>query len=280
MPSAIAPQSGTPSSTSINGGNSASLLLAFGAHPDDLELSCGGLLALTAQRGHAVVLVDLSRGECASNGTPELRAVEAEAAAKVLGATARENLDLPDGGLRAGDPEQLAALVQRIRRWCPGVVLGPWPDDRHPDHQATGALVEQAVFLAGLAKFRPDLGRSHRTARLLFYAGRHGMAPSFVVDVTAVYPQKQSAIACHRSQFGAALGGDAETGQAAIRDVSAPTLINAPLGLAAFEVRDRYWGAGAGVAFGEPFRVRGELLIADPVAHLAASPPPVLAPRS
>lgn len=251
-------------------------LLAFGAHPDDLELSCGGLLALSAQRGHRVLLVDLSRGECATNGTPEGRAKEATAAAAALGAASRENLGLPDGGLRPGEPEQLAALVACIRRHRPTLVLGPWADDRHPDHQATGSLVEQAVFLAGLSKHRPELGAGHRVARLLFYGGRHGMPPSFVTDVTAVYALKQAAIACHQSQFGAALGAQAG---AATRDPSTPTLINAPLGLAAFEVRDRYWGASVGVAFGEPYRVRGEVLLHDPLAHLAACPPPVLAPH-
>lgn len=254
-------------------------LLAFGAHPDDLELSCGGLLAQSAARGQRVVLVDLSAGECATNGTPAVRAAEAAAAAAVLGVAARENLGLPDGGLRSEDPIQLAALVVTLRRWRPRVVLGPWPDDRHPDHRATGSLVEQAVFLAGLARHRPELGPAHRPARQLFYAGRHGMAPSFVVDVSAVYAQKQAAIACHHSQFGL---GTTPIQFAADNDGAgpAPTLINTPLGLQAFEVRDRYWGASVGVRHGEPYRVRGGVLLADPVEHFAAAPPPVLAPES
>lgn len=237
-------------------------LLALSPHPDDVELSCGGWLALTAQRGQRAAILDLTRGEAATNGTPAERAAEAAAAAAALGVPRLPPLDLPDGGLRAGDPHQLAALVRAIRAYRPRLLLAPWVQDRHPDHSAAGALAEQAAFLAGVRNHAPELGAPHRPARVVFYPQRHEVIPSFVVDVTAVYAAKQAAIAAHASQFGG--GGE-------------PTLINAPLGLQAWAVRDRYWGASVGVAHGEPYLIRAPMPLADPLA-LADGPLPVLVP--
>lgn len=239
-------------------------LLAFGAHPDDVELSCGGWLALAASRGQRVVIVDLTRGELATNGSPAIRAEEAEAAGEVLGVASRENLELPDGELRADDPDQLAAVVEALRHHRPTLALAPWLEARHPDHAATGHLVERATFLAGVTRYRPDLGAPHRPVRLVFYPERREVQPSFVVDITAFADVKAQAIACHRSQF----GGD-----------GTPTLINAPLGLEAFAVRDRYWGATIGVRHGEPYKVRAPIPLPDPLAVLGEdAPPPVLFP--
>lgn len=239
-------------------------LLAFGAHPDDVELSCGGLVALAASRGQRVVIIDLTRGELATNGTVAIRTEEAEAAAAALGIETRENLELPDGELRADDADQLAAVVEALRHHRPRVVLSPWVEARHPDHAAAGQLVERAAFLAGVARFRPDLGPPGRPDRVVFYPARREVRPSFVVDITAVADLKARAIGCHKSQF----GGD-----------GAPTLINAPLGVEAFAVRDRYWGATIGVRHGEPYLIRGPVPLPDPVSALSEDQsPPVLLP--
>ncbi len=239
-------------------------LLAFGAHPDDVELSCGGLIALCARRGQRAAIVDLTRGELATNGTPAIRADEAEAAAEALGVAYRENLELPDGGLTAEDPDQVAAVVEALRHHRPALVLAPWVEARHPDHAATGRLVERAAFLAGVTRFRADLGQPHRPKRVVYYPQRVEFAPSFVVDISPVHGVKAAAIACHESQFGQT-------------DGATPTLINAPLGLEAFEVRDRYWGATIGVLHGEPYRLRGPVPLTDPVATLVdEGAPPVL----
>lgn len=236
-------------------------LLAFGPHPDDVELSCGGWLALASARGQRTGIVDLTAGELATNGTVDERRAEAEAAAEVLGLTSRDNLGLPDGGIRADDTEQLAAVVRVVRAHRPLLVLAPHPEARHPDHEAAGELLKRALFFAGLAKFRPDLGPSWRPKRLLTYPQRHEVRASFVVDVSEVYARKEQAIRCHRSQLG-----------------GAPTLVNSSLGIEAFTVRDRYWGASIGVRYGEPYCVAGPLPLADPVAHFAEAPTPVLVP--
>ncbi len=236
-------------------------LLAFGAHPDDAELSCGGWLARAAT-SERVGIVDLTSGELASNGTPAVRAEEARAAARALGVELRECLGLPDGGLRGDDAEQVDAVVGALRRLRPELVVGPWLRARHPDHSAAGRLVERACFVAGLVKHRPDLGAPWRPLRLVRYPQRHELRPDFVVDVTAVYEQKRAAIACHASQLG-----------------GTPTMVNDPVGLGAFEARDRYWGASIGVAFGEPYALSGPVPLGDPVAHFRAHPhPPTLVP--
>lgn len=241
-------------------------LLAFGAHPDDVELCCGGWLALGASRGQRVGVADLTRGELGTNGTPELRAEEAAAAAAVLGLTVRENLGLPDGGLLADDAEQLAALVGALRRHRPRLAVAPWTEARHPDHAAAGHLARKAVFFAGLRKYRPDLGEPFRPLRLLAYPERHDGPADLVVDVGAVYERKLAAIACHASQVG--------------RASEVETILTGSLGLEAFAVRDRYWGATIGVAHGEPYLVDGPLPVGDPVAHFAAHPAtPVLVRR-
>lgn len=239
-------------------------LLAFGAHPDDVELSCGGLLALAAQRAQRVVIADLTRGERATNGSISVRALEAIAAAAALGVE-RTQLGLPDGGLNPDEPTQVAAVVALVRRLRPRLVLAPWHRARHPDHAAASTLVERAAFFAGVAGFAPELGVPHRPDRVLLYPERVDGSPSFVVDTSAVQAQKQAALDCHRSQLG---------------DGGRPTLINRPLGRAAFEVRDRYWGASIGVAFGEPYLMAGPVPMADPIAHFAAHPAvPVLWPE-
>lgn len=239
-------------------------LLALGPHPDDVELSCGGWLARAATEGHRVGIVDLTQGELATNGTVEVRAAEAAEAARLLGVAQRVNLGLGDGALRADDDDQLAAIVGVIRATRPGLLLAPHREARHPDHRAAGSLATAAHFWAGVRRFRPDLGDAFRPARLLHYPQRHELRPDFVVDVSDVYDTKRAAVAAHASQFG---DGD-------------PTLINQPLGVQAFEVRDRYWGATIGVAHGEPYLLGAPVPLSDPIAHFLDHPSsPVLVPR-
>jgi bacillithiol biosynthesis deacetylase BshB1 len=275
----------------VSGGAAAVDLLAFGAHPDDVELCCGGLLALSAARGHRTGIVDLSRGELATAGTPERRAAEAAQAAKILGLTVRENLSFPDGWIHpwsgyddhdvssddppgAGAPparSQLARVVSVLRRLRPEVVLVPWTHERHPDHEATSALLKKALFFCGVAKFTTENGPSDGPPRpelppfsprqVLFYPMRYEVEPSFVVDISAVVEQKAQAISAYASQLG--------LGRPADRPL---TLIGSPLTVEAFEARDRYHGAMIGVRAGEPYRLRGVLGLADPLGHFRANP--------
>jgi N-acetylglucosamine malate deacetylase 1 len=233
-------------------------VLAIGPHPDDVELFCGGIVIRLGELGHTVGIADLTRGERASLGTPELRAREADAAAAVLGAAFRDNVGLPDTEL-AATPPQLAAVVALLRARRPELVLAPWPDDRHPDHVAAGELVTRAVFFAGVRKFAPDAGERFVPRQLLYYALRARMAPSFVVDTSQAAAKKARAIACYASQVQRRPGDD-------------PTLISAPGAVAAIEARDRYYGTMIGTSHGEPLRTAATPGLVDPVRHFRDNP--------
>lgn len=240
-------------------------LMVLGPHPDDAELCAGGWLALCAQRGQRACIVDMTRGEAASRGTVEVRALEAASAAEVLGLSFRENLGLPDTGLNPADEGQVHAVVRAFRKHRPAIVVAPWTEARHPDHAAAGQLAHRAHFLAGLKQYAPELGTPFRPGRLLHAAHRQDVRPDFVVDITSVVEDKRRAVACHVSQVGDGVSSDRLIGQA--------------LGVGAFEVRDRYWGATIGVEFGEPYVNGGPVPVSDPVEHFAAHPQtPVLRP--
>ncbi len=226
--------------------------VAFGPHPDDVELFCGGLLAAGGERGHRVGVVDLTRGEMASRGTPETRAAETEAASRELGLVHRENLGLPDAGLRADDDRAAALVVDALRRLRPEIVVAPYWHERHPDHEAASALVTRALFLAGLRKYGD--GEPHTPRQALFYPMRHLAEPSLVVDVSAVHARKMAAVRCYGSQVAA-------------RPDAPPTLVGSALSLSSLEARDAFYGARIGVAFGEPYVVRETLGLADPLDH-------------
>ncbi|HZI13312.1 MAG TPA: bacillithiol biosynthesis deacetylase BshB1 [Myxococcus sp.] len=241
-------------------------VLAFGPHPDDVELFCGGLLASMAARGHRTGIVDLTRGEKSSRGTPETRAAETDAASRVLGLSLRENLGLPDGwlspwaGFEAPEAERpraaaVARVVEVLRRLRPELVLVPWEEERHPDHEAASALVTRALFFATVRRFEAEPPGAPFTPRqVLYYPLRHLAAPSFVADVSAVYERKVAAVRCYASQVEP-------------RPDAPPTLVGSPLSLSSLEARDRFYGAQIGVMHGEPYVVRETLGLADPLEH-------------
>jgi bacillithiol biosynthesis deacetylase BshB1 len=173
------------------------------AHPDDAELVMGGTLAKAAARGRRIALVDLTRGEAGSRGTPDTRAAEAAEAARVLGAAHREALGLPDARLVV-DPESKDRVVEAVRRLRPRIVILQHWRQRHPDHAAASRIVYDACFLAGLRNYRPDLGAAFRPMKLLYsvtMTEAADVAPTFVVDVTDVWDVKMRAVAAFASQF-------------------------------------------------------------------------------
>lgn len=181
-------------------------VLAIFAHPDDAELLCGGSLAVSVDRGERVGIVDLTRGEMGSRGTPELRALEAEAAARILGVHHREQASLPDGRLEDSHEarRQLAGILRRLR---PRIVITHWEASRHPDHRAASGLVTAAAFLAGLKNF-PCEGEPFRPFKVVYATGFREDAPppSFVVDITQTLERKLQALASFTSQFEGASG--------------------------------------------------------------------------
>jgi bacillithiol biosynthesis deacetylase BshB1 len=218
-------------------------LLAFGPHPDDIEIGMGATLAWHVAHGHRVGLCDLTRGELGSNGTPAERMAEAEAARAVIGAAMRINLALPDGGLSADEDAQVQAVAACVRAERPRAVAIPYWDDRHPDHVAAHRLLTRALFRAGLRRSSAK-GEPWRPEWVCHYFINDAATPSFVVDVSDVYDVKRRALACHRTQFAPADGGATET------------RLTSPLFVQLVESRDAQFGALAGVRWAEGFIVR------------------------
>jgi bacillithiol biosynthesis deacetylase BshB1 len=215
-------------------------LIVFGPHPDDLELGLGGTIARHVAEGHRVGLCDLTAGELGSNGTPSERRQEAAAACEALGATWRENLEWPDGGITG---ELIPQAVDFIRRHRPSVVAVPYWDDRHPDHVTASRVLQEAVFRSGLRRFA-TAHQAWRPDWICYYFINNSVTPSFVIDVSAHYDKKRAALACHRSQF-------APTSSDAVA-----TRLTAASFQQLIESRDAQFGAQINVPFAEGVVVR------------------------
>ena len=228
-------------------------VLAFAAHPDDIELGAGGTLILLGRLGYRVGVVDMTRGEFGSRGDMATRLQECAAATRIMGLAVRENLELPDGHLQNDRPTQLK-IVEVIRKYRPEVVFTHYWDAPHPDHRATSQAVVDACYLAGLAKIPSDLPR-WRPRTILYHQVPMYVTPSLIVDISDVWEQKMQAILAYRSQF-----------MEDARDDQPPTALSRPEFIASVEARGRFYGSMIRVAFGEPFVIKGPL----PVRDLAA----------
>lgn len=223
-------------------------LLVFGPHPDDLEIGLAGTIAVHTAAGFRVGLCDLTRGELGSNGTPEERALEAEAARVVLGAAWRHNLEWPDGGITGSD-EQVLSAVQLIRETRPRTIAVPYWNDRHPDHRAASKVLTRATFKSALRRFQagqPD--EAWRADWVCYYCINDSAEVSFAVDVSAHYETKRQALACHRTQF------------APSHPDRVATRLTTPYFNQLIESRDAHLGALTGVAYAEGIIIREPLL--------------------
>lgn len=225
--------------------------LGVGAHPDDMEILAGGLLALLSRRGKRTGILDLTRGEAGTNGTPQRRRRESAAAAKVLGLRVRRNLGLPDSALEDNLPSR-RRLAQAIRELRPHAVVTMPGEDHHPDHVAASRLVFGACWLAGLANAKGLKGRAFRPAIVLHAVGHRTLEPDLVVDVTEAWGTKMKAMRCYASQF---------TGKGKAGTL---TFIDRPGFLDLIEARGRILGFRIGTGYGEAYRVKGPLAVRDP----------------
>ncbi len=225
-------------------------LLAAVAHPDDAELLCGGTLARAGSQGYRTGILDLTRGEMGSRGSPELRAREAAEASAILGVTERANAGLPDGHLANTDAMR-RVVVEQLRRFRPGTLILPWKVGRHPDHRVAAELIRDAAFLAGLRNYPAD-GEPFRPTKLCYALAyrEDAVKPTFVVDITDWFDRKLAAIACYRSQFeGATQGGELyPTG------LPFPDLLR---------TQHAHVGSRIRAAYGEPFWTDETVLIDD-----------------
>jgi bacillithiol biosynthesis deacetylase BshB1 len=232
-------------------------VLAVFSHPDDAELTVAGTLLKLKAMGYRTGVLDMTRGEMGTRGTSELRAQEADDAAKILKLDARLNLEQPDGHVWPTE-EARAAMVRVIRARKPKVLLTSHWDDPHPDHANTCRIVREAARLASMRRYDEEAGQEAVSIPALAHAVFSRLvAPSFIVDVSEFVEEKMRAIRAHASQFYRA-GADEPT-----------TRISDKGFLQQIEWRMRYYGSLINVAAGEAFYVREALNVEDPVALLS-----------
>lgn len=179
-------------------------ILAFGAHPDDVELGCGATVAKEISLGKKVGIIDLTRGELGTRGSAEIRAIEAENSAKILGVVARENLGFADGFF-VNDMEHQLKIIEMVRKYRPEIVLCNSIDDRHIDHGKGSKLVSDACYLSGLVKIQTShQGKTQNQWRpkvVYHYIQWKNLKPDFVVDVSGFIDKKMESIKAYSSQF-------------------------------------------------------------------------------
>lgn len=227
-------------------------VLAFGPHPDDVELGCGGTLCKLNQLGYKIGIVDLTEGEMGSRGTVEERYKESAKSAKILKVALRENLKIPDGAIEIS-PENKMKVIEIMRQTTPAIVFTPYPNDRHPDHIHSGNLVTEAAFYAGLVKIKSEFPK-HRPNRIVYYMTTYEFEPSFIVDISKQFSTKLKALQAYKSQF---------------YNPNWPgedTFVSSKWFMEAVEFRARHFGWTAGVKYGEPFWIRERLALDDIVS--------------
>ncbi|HSO74752.1 MAG TPA: bacillithiol biosynthesis deacetylase BshB1 [Blastocatellia bacterium] len=231
--------------------------LAIGAHPDDVEFSCGGTLIKLVSLGYRVGVLDMARGELGTRGNAEIRAKEAQAAAAAMELTVRDNLELPDGHIWLTE-ESRVKMVRKIRRYRPKVIFTHYWEDPHPDHAHTCQIVREAAHLAGLARYDAETGQERfRPRAVAHFLFPRTVAPTFVVDVSEHAAQKQKAVECYRSQLYDPQSKELETA------------LSSEGFLRRLEARQRFFGSLIGVDDAEAFVVREALNVHDPVELLS-----------
>jgi bacillithiol biosynthesis deacetylase BshB1 len=231
-------------------------VLAVFSHPDDAELTAAGTLLKLKAQGYRTGVLDMTRGEMGTRGTPAIRAREALDAAAIMKLNARLNLDQPDGRVSLNE-ESRTAMVRVFRTHRPKVVLTAHWDDPHPDHAATSAIVRDAARLATMRRYDEEAGLAAVQMPAIAHAVSSRLVlPSFIVDVSDFVEEKTRAIRAHASQFFDPASQE-------------PTTRISDKGfLQQMEWRMRYYGSLIGVAAGEAFYVREALNVADPLALL------------
>ena len=220
-------------------------ILAFGVHPDDIELGCAGTILAAIAEGKKVGIIDLTQGELGTRGTAETRKKEAENAAKVMGISVRENLKMADGFFTNDEAHQ-RKIIQIIRKYKPQIILCNAPEDRHPDHGRSAKLVADAAFLSGLRKIETtdddgNLQEQHRPAYIFHYIQDRFIQPDFAIDISAYHDKKLEAILCYTTQFHST-------------DSTEPqTYISSPLFLETVKARAMMLGKRIGVQYAEGF---------------------------
>ena len=222
-------------------------VLAIGAHPDDVELGIGGLIHKLTQGGATVAVLDLTRGEMSSRGTPEERHEEAQEAARILGVSERRSAELPDSGV-ANTPKQRLEVIHAVRAFRPRVLLAPMRNDRHPDHHAAHDLVRDANYFAGLHTI-DDGQEPYRTPNAYYYHPyfEDTVTPQLIIDISGHFEAKLAALRAHASQFH---NPDYD---------GANTYISSERFWESITTRAAYWGSRINAQYGEALSTLGPI---------------------
>ncbi len=219
-------------------------VLAIGAHPDDVELTCGGTLAKCVKMGYKVGILDLTEGELGTRGSRSIRAKEADEAAKILGVHVRDNLQIPDSSIEVSQ-KNISKVIQIYRTYRPKIILMPHWHERHPDHIHAHYLCREAWYYSGLTKIETKLdGKKQipwRPPNYFHYMQKYQFIPSFIVDISDVYAIRVQAIRAHKSQFHDPVSKEPET------------LLSHKSFLDMVETRAKFFGYEIGGKYGEPF---------------------------
>ena len=224
--------------------------LAFGAHPDDVELTCGGTLIKLIDQNYKIGVITLTQGEAGTLGNASTRAMEFKKSAKIMGLSIHKMLDIPDSNI-ISNQENRFKVISEIREYRPKIIFAPYWKDRHPDHERASVLIREAAFLSGIQKLETNQA-PHRPYRVIYYPSRIEFQPSFIVDITECHARKLNAVKAYESQF------RLESDQKKIN-------INRPQFLEAVVARAKQYGSYIGADYGEPFLVREPLRMDDPV---------------
>ncbi len=219
-------------------------ILIFTAHPDDAEIGIGGTIAKLTGSGFSVGIIDMTEGELGTRGNAVTRAEEAKAASEILKVKTRENLGFTDGNVRPNE-ENVRAVVAKIRKYKPVIVIAPYFNDRHPDHVGAGKIVKEAMFFSGLPKYETfengKLQEAYRPKKLFYFMMTYLFEPTFIIDISDTIETKMKAIRAFKSQF-----HDPESSEP-------ETFISHPEFLKNIEARARHFGFQIGKTYGEPF---------------------------
>jgi len=219
-------------------------VLAFGVHPDDVELCCAGTLMVEMKKGKKTGIIDLTRGEMGTRGNAETRKVEAEKAAEILGVHIRENLGMRDCFFENDEAHRLQ-VIQKIRQYRPDIVFCNAVEDRHPDHGRAAMLVKESCFLSGLIKINTSLDgvqqEAWRPKHVIHYIQDRYLKPDFVVDITEMYERKMQSVLAYSTQFYNPGLNEPET------------YISTPAFMESIESRNKIFGRMIGVGYAEGF---------------------------
>lgn len=214
--------------------------LFFGAHPDDVELNCGGTVIKLAESGFKTGIADITQGELSTRGNLKLRKEETRKATELLGIHVRENLGIRDGNIENNETNRIK-VISVLRKYKPKLVFIPFHHDRHPDHINASRLISDSCFYSGLVKIKTGNLAPHKPDRIFYYRNAYDMPVSFIFDISSAFEKKRSVLKCYGSQF-------------YHKDSKEPeTFISSKLFDNEIEARARHFGFKTGVEFGEPY---------------------------